>query len=183
MGSAVTCYLGIGSNLHHPRQQVRQALQQLSQLPSTTLLRCSPWYASKAMGLDKQINVEQPDYINAVAEISTHLQPHALLRALQQIELAQGRTREVRWGARTLDLDILLYGDRRIHSPDLDIPHPRILERNFVLAPLADLCPSLPLSLLVSDNPAAKKNETIASLLDKLPREGLRVLDEHVSDE
>ena len=183
MTSAVICYLSIGSNLQDPHQQVRMALQKLSQLPSTTLLRCSPWYVSKAMGLDKKINHDQPDYINAVAAIETRLEPHDLLHALQQIELAQGRTREIRWGARTLDLDILLYGDMHIHSADLEIPHPRILERNFVLTPLADLYPALPLSLLGPTNPDAEKNETIASLLDKLPREGLRLLDEHFSHE
>jgi 2-amino-4-hydroxy-6-hydroxymethyldihydropteridine diphosphokinase len=178
MTTPVLCYLGLGSNLQNPRIQIKNALQKLSALPSTKVLRHSPWYSSKAMGLDKRPNNNQPDYINGVIEIKTGLEPHELLQALQQIERAQGRTREIRWGARTLDIDILLYGRQRIHSDDLDIPHPRMMERNFVLVPLADLDPSIPLSLLGADNPRTGKNETIASLLDKLPRNDLRLLDE-----
>lgn len=170
----VVCYLGVGSNLKNPRQQINTALQKLAALPSTRVLRHSPWYWSKAMGLDKQPNHDQPDYINGVIEIETALEPHDLLRALQVIEQEQGRTREIRWGARTLDIDILLYGDQKIHSADLDIPHPRIRERNFVLVPLADLDPSMPLGA---------NNETIASLLAHLSRDGLRLLDEQTLDE
>lgn len=178
MTAAVLCYLGIGSNLHHPRVQIKNALQKIAALPSTTLLRCSRWYTSKPMGLDRQINTEQPDYINGVIAIQTTLAARDLLQALQNIERAQGRTREVRWAARSLDLDILLYGDQRIHSTDLDIPHPRILERNFVLAPLADLDPTLTLSQLAGDSPNAEKNETIAAALARLPRAGLQLLDD-----
>jgi len=177
------CYLGIGSNLENPFQQVTRALQKISAISSTTILRQSPWYANQAIGLNRQPDTGQPDYINGVIEIESSLEPHQLLRALQQIEQAQGRTREVRWGARTLDIDILLYGDQRIHSDHLDIPHPRILERNFVFIPLADLNPNLPLALLrphaTTHNPNAAKNETIASMLGSPGREGLRLVDEH----
>lgn len=178
MNKPVLAYIGIGSNLHNPSAQIKSALQKIAALPSTTLLRCSPWYASKAMGLDRQINKAQPDYINGAVAIETTLTPHDLLQALQGIERAQGRTREVRWAARTLDLDILLYGDQNIHSPELEIPHPRILERNFVLAPLADLDPTLTVKQLTGDSPGSEKNETITDALARLPNTGLQLLSE-----
>lgn len=172
------CYLGIGSNLENPRQQIARALQKLSATPSIKVLRHSPWYSSKAVGLDKKINSEQPDYINGVIEIETALDPQALLEAIQHIELAQGRTREVRWGARTLDIDILLYGKQQIHTDHLDIPHPRIMERNFVLIPLADIDPTIPVAMLTTGNPSTEKNETIASLISRVSREGLQLVNE-----
>lgn len=174
--SPVVCYLGIGSNLEHPREQVTRALQAIAAHPAITVLRQSPWYGSKAMGLDKQVDHTQPDYLNGVIEIETTLDPQQLLLALQEIETAQGRTRDRRWAARTLDIDILLYGKQQIHTATLDIPHPRILERNFVLVPLADLNPQLPLSVLgqpPTHSPNAAKNETISSLLPTLSRDGL----------
>jgi 2-amino-4-hydroxy-6-hydroxymethyldihydropteridine diphosphokinase len=176
--STFVCYLGLGSNLDNPREQMVRALQNLAAHPAITLRKQSPWYVSKAIGLDKQQDHKQPDYINGVIEIETSLEPHVLLLALQKIEAAQGRTREVRWAARTLDIDILLYGDQQIHSADLDIPHPRIMERNFVLLPLIDINPALPLSLLDPGKPTTGKNETIASLSGSLTREGLRRVDE-----
>jgi 2-amino-4-hydroxy-6-hydroxymethyldihydropteridine diphosphokinase len=179
----VICYLGIGSNLEQPREQIARALQTLAAHPDITPLKQSPWYTSKAIGPGNRQDNTQPDYVNGVIEIETSLAPQNLLLALQQIESAQGRTRKVRWGARTLDLDILLYGDQKIHCHNLTIPHPRIRERNFVLVPLADLNPYLPLSMLYPDNPNVAKNETITSLLATLSREGLRLLDEHSTHE
>jgi len=177
----VRCYLGIGSNLERPREQIARAVQSITVHPAITLLRQSPWYGSKAIGPGKQ-----PDYLNGVIEIETSLGPEQLLQALQKIEADQGRTHDVRWGARTLDIDILLYGDQQIHSTTLEIPHPRILERNFVLIPLADLNPQLPLSWLgqvSTHSPNATKNETISTLLPTLSRDGLWLASEASANE
>ncbi|OUS09206.1 2-amino-4-hydroxy-6-hydroxymethyldihydropteridine diphosphokinase [Gammaproteobacteria bacterium 54_18_T64] len=133
-------YLGLGSNLNSPPRQIKAALKAIAQLPGTQLIRCAPWYKSLAIGPGSQ-----PSYINTVVEIDTALQPRALLQALQQIETRQGRKRIVRWGPRTLDLDILLYAKRSLNSRQLQIPHPRLGERNFVLQPLADIAPELSL--------------------------------------
>jgi 2-amino-4-hydroxy-6-hydroxymethyldihydropteridine diphosphokinase len=127
-------YIGLGSNLQEPLRQLRAALQAIARLPSSQLLRVSSTYRSAAVGPG-----EQPDYLNAVLQLETALQPAELLTALQAIEVAQGRVRRVRWGARSLDLDILLYGDRQIATPSLTVPHPELQRRNFVLYPLAEI--------------------------------------------
>lgn len=155
------CYVGLGSNLDEPLIQVNRAIEALRQHPAIHLLRRSPWYGSKAVGPG-----DQPDFVNGVIELETTLEPAALLTVLQGIEQAQGRIRTLRWGARTLDLDILLYGNLCHDSPDLQIPHPRLAERAFVLAPLADLAPDLTL-------PAPPKSATIAALWASQPRESV----------
>lgn len=137
-GEAVRVYLGLGSNLQTPHAQLQRALQALASIPDTRLLDCSPLYRSAPMGPQ-----DQPDYLNAVAMLDTRLSPEDLLDALQAIENRQGRERKQRWGARTLDLDILLYGQQQINTPRLVVPHPGMAERNFVLYPLADLNPEL----------------------------------------
>ncbi|MEP5763398.1 MAG: 2-amino-4-hydroxy-6-hydroxymethyldihydropteridine diphosphokinase [Halieaceae bacterium] len=133
-------YIALGSNLGTPEAQLKTALQALEQLPQSRLVSSSPWYVSKAIGPGTQ-----PDYLNAVALLDTDLSPLALLTALQQIEQQQGRERGERWAARTLDLDILLYGNEEVASPELRIPHPALEQRNFVLYPLFDLAPDLTL--------------------------------------
>lgn len=133
-----TAYIALGSNLDNPEQQVATALQAIARLPECELAASSPWYRSKAVGPGRQ-----PDYINGVCAIQTGLQPLALLHALQAIEQQQGRVRSERWGPRTLDLDILLYGDLETDSEELKLPHPRMTERNFVLMPLADITADL----------------------------------------
>lgn len=134
-----TAYVGIGSNLNDPVAQVRQALQALATLPDTQLLGQSSLYHSAPMGPSGQ-----PDYINAVASIETRLSAEALLDALQAIEHAQGRVRTgERWGPRTLDLDLLLYGEEIINTPRLTVPHPGLQQRNFVLYPLQEVAPQL----------------------------------------
>ncbi len=138
---AVTAYIGIGSNLAHPRQQVQRAVEALKAIPASRLLAVSPWYGSHPVGGP----AGQPDYLNGVACLQTRLAPLALLDALQAIEQQQGRVRHTRWGARTLDLDLLLYGNDIIDSERLSVPHPRLAERAFVLVPLADLAPTLQL--------------------------------------
>lgn len=134
------CFIGLGSNLAEPRRQLEAALTALAALPRSKLLRISSFYRSAPIGPG-----EQPDYVNAVAELETELAPLELLDQLQAIEAAQGRERSLRWGARTLDLDILLFGGECISSERLSLPHPRMAERNFVLQPLAELEPELEL--------------------------------------
>ncbi len=131
-------YIGLGSNLSEPIQQVRRAGRTLNQLPQTLLFRHSSLYRSRPLA-----NLPQPDYINAVAVLQTALSPWELLQQLQQVENQQGRVRTERWGARTLDLDILLYDQLELHDPLLTIPHPGMLQRAFVLYPLYECCPDL----------------------------------------
>ncbi len=131
-------YLGLGSNLADPARQVRTALRALQDLSDQGPLRASPLYANPPLG------PAQPDYVNAVAEIQTSHTPWSLLAALQAIEQVQGRVRTgVRWGPRVLDLDILLFGDMHLQTPALQLPHPGLRDRAFVLRPLLDLCPDL----------------------------------------
>lgn len=132
------CYIGLGSNLDDPAAQLRSALALIRKVPHTVLESCSGFFASAPVGPG-----EQPDYVNAVASLETELPPEALLDALQSIENRHGRERTLRWGARTLDLDILLYGNEQLNTARLSIPHPRMAERNFVLEPLAELAPDL----------------------------------------
>jgi 2-amino-4-hydroxy-6-hydroxymethyldihydropteridine diphosphokinase len=138
MNKFTTAYIGLGSNLNRPAEQIKAALSALSQLEGSQSFRCAPWYSSAAIGPG-----EQPNYINTVASLETTLAPEALLDELQLIEKHQGRQRNVRWGARTLDLDILLYGNDIVTTERLTIPHPEMPWRSFVLQPLADLAPHL----------------------------------------
>jgi 2-amino-4-hydroxy-6-hydroxymethyldihydropteridine diphosphokinase len=134
-------FIALGSNLRHPRRQIARALAALRATPGIRVLAASPNYVTAPVGGA----VPQPDYVNAVAEVATTLSPHALLREMQRIERAQGRVRgraTPRNAPRTLDLDLLLYGARRIRSRSLIVPHPRMHERAFVLRPLADVAPS-----------------------------------------
>lgn len=131
----MVAYIGLGSNLQDPIQQIQNALAALKQLPDSTLARHSSLYRSPPMGL-----ADQPDYVNAVAELHTRLAPIKLLDALQAIEVRQGRLSGARrWHARTLDLDLLVYGDQEINTPRLIVPHPGLHERNFVLYPLQEI--------------------------------------------
>ena len=136
--SNVKCYIGLGSNLNQPLQQLNIAREKIAALAETKLLQSSSIYQSEALTLDGK---PQNDYLNAVLEIQTALQPEALLDALQQLENEQGRVREKRWGARTLDLDILLYGDQQIKTSRLSVPHIEMQNRNFVLLPLFQIAP------------------------------------------
>lgn len=132
------CFVGLGSNLDEPTLQLRHALTALGKLEHSRLGKVSPLYRNPAIGPG-----EQPDFINTVAELFTALDAATLLSKLQAIENAQGRVRAIRWAARTLDLDLLLYGDATIATPTLQVPHPRLRERNFVLYPLHDIAPNL----------------------------------------
>lgn len=131
-------YVGLGSNLAQPVQQVKTALAELAELPGSSLLATSSLYQSEPMGPS-----DQPDYINAVAALETKLSPTDLLVELQALENRHDRVRQQHWGPRTLDLDLLLYADQQINSPDLSVPHPGLAERNFVLIPLYEIAPDL----------------------------------------
>ena len=155
-----TAYIALGSNLSNPLQQVREALPKLNQLPDSQLVKVSPWYISKAVGPG-----QQPDYINGVAELLTELPPHQLLEQLHAIEASQQRERIEHWGPRTLDLDLLLYNQQVISDNRLTVPHPRMLERNFVLYPLYNIAPQLHLP----------DGASLKSHLDYCPLDGLRV--------
>ena len=133
----IRCYIALGSNLDEPRQQVRSALKALAAQANIKLVSCSRLYGSIAVGPGQQDN-----YVNAVAAVDTDLSAEQLLVAMQGIETQHQRRRDERWGPRTLDLDLLLYGDHRISSNALCAPHPRMLERDFVLRPLADIAPA-----------------------------------------
>lgn len=134
---AVRAWVGLGANLGDARATLAAALDALARIDATRLLRCSSIYRSAP------IDSNGPDYLNAVAELETTLAPHELLARLQAIERAHGRERPYRNAPRTLDLDLLLYGDAVIDTPTLTVPHPRLHERAFVLHPLAELAPGL----------------------------------------
>jgi 2-amino-4-hydroxy-6-hydroxymethyldihydropteridine diphosphokinase len=138
MGQPVVAYIGLGSNLQNPASQLQQALQALAAIPACRLLSHSSLYGSAPMGPQ-----DQPDYVNAVAALKTSLTAEQLLDQLQGIENHQGRVRKERWGARTLDLDLLLFGDQIINTERLVVPHVGIAERSFVLYPLQEIAPGL----------------------------------------
>lgn len=136
----IPAYIGLGSNLENPAQQVRAALTNLAGLSATRLVVASPLYANPPMGPQ-----DQPEYVNAVAGILTQLPPEQLLSELQALESRLGRVRAPgdRWGPRVIDLDLLVFGTVQRSVPGLDLPHPGISERNFVLFPLCDIAPRL----------------------------------------
>ena len=138
-------YIGLGANLGDAAAALKQAVQALHSLPQTQLLRCSPVYKTAPLNTDNgcEVTADGHDYLNAVAALLTHLAPLALLDQLQQIEQSAGRERPYRNAPRTLDLDLLLYGDQHIDTPRLRVPHPRMAQRAFVLVPLADIAPAL----------------------------------------
>jgi 2-amino-4-hydroxy-6-hydroxymethyldihydropteridine diphosphokinase len=131
-------YVGIGSNLDDPRRQVMDAFDALDRLAHTRVVKKSSLYRSAPIG-----HAEQPDFVNAVAQLETALSAERLLAELQELEQRQGRKRSFPNAPRTLDLDVLLFGDARIQSPELVVPHPRMHERAFVLKPLLEIAPEL----------------------------------------
>lgn len=157
-----TCYIGIGGNLQQPHSTVERAIDALKQLPHCKLLASSPLYESQPMGPQ-----DQPNYVNAVACLTTTLSPLELLDALQAIEKTFGRVRkEERWGARTLDLDIILIDDLTIENSRLTVPHYGMKQREFVLYPLADISPDLVLP----------DGTILQTLLHQVPLNGLKKL-------
>lgn len=140
-GMPVRAYVGLGGNVGGAEETLCAAIRAFDALPSTRLVRASRLYRTPAWG-----RVEQPDFVNAVAAVDTTLAPRALLEALLGIERAHGRERNAdaeRWGPRTLDLDLLLYGDEEVDEPGLHVPHPHLHERAFVLVPLCEIAPEV----------------------------------------
>jgi 2-amino-4-hydroxy-6-hydroxymethyldihydropteridine diphosphokinase len=154
----ITCFIALGSNLDQPAQQLSAAVDALSLLSNSHLQAVSPWYTSSAVGPG-----DQPDYLNGVVELHTSLPATQLLAQLQRIEDQQLRVRGEHWGPRTLDLDLLLYGQQNINSEQLTVPHPRLQQRNFVLYPLFDLAADLHLP----------DGTSIRSLVDSCGSDGL----------
>ncbi len=134
-------YIGLGSNLASPKQQIKQALEKLKRLENCRYVSDSGLFLSRAMLAEGM--APQPDYYNAVVELETSMPPLDLLYVMQVIEESQDRKREIRWGARTIDLDLLLYGQHQIQLPELTVPHPGLCEREFVVYPLYRINPEL----------------------------------------
>lgn len=154
-------YIGLGSNLENPEQQIRDALVEIENIKSSAVVSISHLYYSRPMGPQ-----DQPDYMNAVLALETELTPLALLDELQHIENQAGRVRkDNRWGPRVLDLDIILYGEQQIDNERLTVPHYGMKEREFVLIPLAEIAPELRLP----------DNTIIKSLSEQIPANGLKV--------
>ncbi|EJG0886459.1 2-amino-4-hydroxy-6-hydroxymethyldihydropteridine diphosphokinase [Vibrio parahaemolyticus] len=157
----ITAYIAVGSNLADPVSQAQQAIEALKTLPNSEFVQASSLYSSMPMGPQNQ-----PDYINAVVAIKTNLTPLELLDCTQAIEQEQGRVRkDERWGPRTLDLDIVLYGNEVINSERFIVPHYGMREREFVLYPLAEIAPSLQLP----------DGTEVSELLEQVDRNGLRI--------
>lgn len=129
----IYCAIGLGSNLGDSRGLLDLAVQSLDNHPQIQVLRVAGYYRTKPVG------PPQPDYLNSAVTITTSLSPWGLLALLQLIENSAGRERQVHWGARTLDLDLLLYGQWYINTPNLQVPHPYMVDRAFVLVPLAEV--------------------------------------------
>lgn len=163
MNGTITAYIGLGSNLADPVAQIKLARAACAALNGVHELAFSGLYQSPPMGPS-----DQPDYVNAVMAVATELTAIDLLRALQAIEYQQGRVRTgERWGARTLDLDLLIYGDQQFEQADLTIPHPGITERAFVLYPLYEIAPEL----------VVPGKGRIADLIAACPLSGLKRMD------
>jgi 2-amino-4-hydroxy-6-hydroxymethyldihydropteridine diphosphokinase len=160
----IRSYIALGSNLNQPKQQVLTAIETIATIPRCQLIARSRLYGSIAIGPGLQDN-----YVNAVIAVDTALSAHDLLITLQSIEVQHQRQRSVRWAPRTLDLDLLLYSDHHIETPELSVPHPRMFERDFVLRPLADIAPKTLLRSYLS-------NENTLSYADN---DNLWVLESH----
>jgi|TARA_B110000238_G_C16137241_1_gene444307 2-amino-4-hydroxy-6-hydroxymethyldihydropteridine diphosphokinase len=158
----VNAYIGLGSNLDNPIGHIKQALEDLKQLPQSQLLLASKLYLSKPVGPQDQDN-----FVNAVALIITELEPLSLLDELQTIEQQHQRVRERHWGPRTLDLDLLLFGEQSIQHPRLTVPHAQLSRRDFVVGPLLELCPELVLP----------SGTQLQELLQQCPIDGLICID------
>jgi 2-amino-4-hydroxy-6-hydroxymethyldihydropteridine diphosphokinase len=136
-------YIGLGSNLNHPKQQIKTAVLALDNTPDVAVVNLSSLYQSPPLD-----GSNQSDYINAIAQVNTHLTPLELLFVCQNIETQQHRVREKKWDARTIDLDIIIYGVQVVASKQLVIPHPEMMNRAFVLVPLAEIEPDLKVPVL-----------------------------------
>ena len=163
--SVELAYVGLGSNLDEPRRQLEAALEAVGQIRQTRLLRQSSFYCSKPWGI-----LDQPDFVNAVAELETTLDPAELLAELLMVEQRAGRRRDsTRWGPRIIDLDLLLFGSRQLSGKGIEVPHPRLYERSFVVLPLAELVPHLdvPGKGPLADAVAGVESDSCLRLIDQ----------------
>lgn len=169
----IRSFIGLGSNLDNPQQRIQSACEQLGKIHLCRRGKVSSFYISKPLSSGtNQSSSDQPDYINAVAEIHTQLSAEHLLDALQLIEQQHGRTRShKRWQSRTLDLDILLFGNQKICSERLQIPHAELLNRNFVVMPLAE----------ITDNITLPSGVSLRATLDKNNFEPLTIVGQYQS--
>lgn len=150
-----TVYIGIGSNLGDRQKNCLQAVERMDRMSGCRMMGCSDWFLTKPVGVK-----DQEWYVNGVASLTTDISPQDLLKRLLKIEADMGRIRKERWGPRNIDLDILLYGQEIIHESDVNIPHPRMYLRRFVLEPMNQLAPDL-------IHPELRL--TMKALLEKLP--------------
>lgn len=164
-GTVRRAFVGLGSNLSNPPQQLGDAFDELARLPNTVLHAASSMYRSPPLGPPGQ-----PDYLNAVAAIDTGLGAHELLDQLQHLEDRHGRERVERWGPRTLDLDLLLYGDAVIRTERLVVPHPQMRYRAFVLIPLQEIAPELVMPELGA----------LSALVERLGRHDVEPIDRRI---
>lgn len=133
-------YLSLGSNLGDREANIRNALNSLAQYPNIHLEKVSSFYETAPVG-----NIDQPDFINAVARIETDVSPMEIFYTCMEIECEMGRVRNLKWETRVIDIDILLYDNVTVHTSELTVPHPRMMERAFVMAPLAEIAPDIKL--------------------------------------
>jgi 2-amino-4-hydroxy-6-hydroxymethyldihydropteridine diphosphokinase len=138
MDAGERVFLGLGSNLGNREENLRTALERLSGLPGTEVLRVSRFIETAPWGVE-----DQPPFLNAAAEIRTALEPEELLDGVKRIEQEMGRVRTYHWGPRLIDIDLLLYGDRKVETPRLAVPHPHLLERPFVCEPMEEIAPEV----------------------------------------
>ncbi|HEY5930989.1 MAG TPA: 2-amino-4-hydroxy-6-hydroxymethyldihydropteridine diphosphokinase [Burkholderiales bacterium] len=157
-----TAFVALGANLDDPKSQVLRALEELDRIPGSRVVSRSSLYRTAPVGY-----LDQPDFINAVAHLDTTLEARPLLDALHQLENRHGRRRTVPNAPRTLDLDLLLYADRVINEEGLTLPHPRLHERAFVLAPLAEIAPDA----------IVPGQGRVGDLLDRIDRSGVELID------
>lgn len=161
----VTAYVALGANIGDPPAQIRSALRELGALPGTRVARASSLYRNPPVG-----RLDQPEFVNAVAQVETRMEPRELLDRLLGIERAHGRVRDEPNAPRTLDLDIILYGEAVVNEHGLVIPHPRMLDRAFVLVPLAEIAPD---AIVPGNGRVADLASTIdASGMSKLANSG-----------
>jgi 2-amino-4-hydroxy-6-hydroxymethyldihydropteridine diphosphokinase len=164
----VEVYIGLGSNLDQPEQQIKMAVAALKSFPETRYVGDSGLYLSKPLVAEGMSAGDQPDYYNAVALLETGLSAGHMLDHLQEVENSQGRVRDQHWGPRTIDLDILLYGQQSIDDERLQVPHPGLCEREFVLYPLRRLNAEL----------AIPGHGMLKKIIKKCPENGIRYVGE-----
>ena len=161
----IRAYIALGSNQEKPALQLQRAVDEIDSFADIKVSACSRLYKSVPLA-GENVPEDQPDYCNAVVEIETTLSPIELLDTMQSIENSHGRVRTVRWGPRTLDLDILLYGNEVIESERLTVPHYQMHVRNFVLCPLQDIAPNLTLP----------NGTSVSKLVQNVGSEGLEAI-------